>query len=135
MTVSDPEREVPHIFLQTRHSLADIKVRLGDVMDLLKHLDTDKAVGSDGVSPHFLRNCAEEIAPVMTTLFQTCLREEKWPNIWKHAKVIPVHKKDSKTNPKNYRPIPLLPIPRGVYTDENKEEKWSECKKWIRNAG
>ena len=33
-----------------------------------------------------------------------------FPKNWKTAKVIPLHKKEDKNNPKNYRPVALLPI-------------------------
>ena len=33
-----------------------------------------------------------------------------FPDIWKKANIIPVHKKESRQIKKNYRPISLLPI-------------------------
>ena len=38
------------------------------------------------------------------------MRLQKFPDSYKLSNVIPIHKKDSKTNPKNYRPISLNSI-------------------------
>ena len=38
------------------------------------------------------------------------LKKGKFPEIWKKANVVPVHKREDKTLVKNYRPISLLPI-------------------------
>ena len=35
------------------------------------------------------------------------MRLQEFPDSYKLSNVIPIHKKDSKTNPKNYRPISL----------------------------
>ena len=43
-------------------------------------------------------------------IFTNCLRSGLCPHIWKHANVVPVHKKNEKNLNGNYRPIPLLPI-------------------------
>ncbi|XP_069980217.1 uncharacterized protein [Penaeus vannamei] len=41
--------------------------------------------------------------------------EQKWPAIWKQARVVPVHKKKSQALPENYRPISLLSIIGKIY--------------------
>ena len=43
-------------------------------------------------------------------IFINCLRRGIFPEIWKHANVVPVHKKKEKNVKENYRPISLLPI-------------------------
>ena len=43
-------------------------------------------------------------------IFTTCLRHGVFPEIWKRANVVPVHKKNEKNVKSNYRPISLLPI-------------------------
>ena len=46
----------------------------------------------------------------LKTIFMNCLRNGVFPEIWKYAKVVPVHKKNAKNLKSNYRPISLLPI-------------------------
>ena len=43
-------------------------------------------------------------------IFINCLRRGIFPDICKHANVVPVHKKNEKNVKGNYRPISLLPI-------------------------
>ena len=43
-------------------------------------------------------------------IFTNCLRCGLFRQIWKHANVVPVHKKNEKNLKGNYRPISLLPI-------------------------
>ena len=44
--------------------------------------------------------------PDFLTMFETGI----YPSIWKKANIDPVHKKESRQNKMNYRPISLLPI-------------------------
>ena len=48
-------------------------------------------------------------------IFQACLESGKFPNEWKKANVVPVHKKGDKQILKNYRPISLLPIAGKIF--------------------
>ena len=43
-------------------------------------------------------------------IFETCIREGTFPDMWKMSNVCPIHKKESKNLKENYRPISLLPI-------------------------
>ncbi|XP_063876903.1 uncharacterized protein LOC135109454 [Scylla paramamosain] len=60
--------------------------------------------------PRLLKHCARELSAPLTTVFTSCLREKKWPTVWKEARVVPVHKKNSRSEPNNYRPISLLSV-------------------------
>ena len=68
-----------------------------------------KAQGYDNLSIRMIKMCSESITLTLNIIFQESLEKEKFPEIWKKANVVPVHKKEEKTFIINYRPISLLP--------------------------
>ena len=50
------------------------------------------------------------LAYPLKLIFTNCITTDIFSDIWKHANVIPVHKKDQKNLLRNYRPISLPPI-------------------------
>ena len=52
----------------------------------------------------------EEIIAPLTHIVNLSIEKSTFPAIWKQAKVIPLLKKEDPLNPKNYRPVALLPI-------------------------
>ena len=50
------------------------------------------------------------VADSLALIFNRCIKEGRFPNALKLAKVIPIHKGDSVLTVSNYRPISLLPI-------------------------
>ena len=62
----------------------------------------------DDFSTEIIKNNAELIALPLKILFNESIRSGNFPNIFKHATVIPIHKKDSTAELTNYRPISLL---------------------------
>lgn len=74
----------------------------------LASLDASKSAGPDHVSPVFLINCAKTIALPISLLFEKSLAECIFPAVWKSAYITPIHKKGSKTDITNYRPISKL---------------------------
>ena len=77
------------------------------VRRVLRSLKTDKASGPDGIPPRFLKEFADELAPVLCRLFRLILISCTYPSSWKHALIQPVPKKGDRSNPSNYRPIAL----------------------------
>ena len=75
-----------------------VRMNHNDISLIIKNLNSNKAHGFDN------------IALTLKLLFETKLKEKKFPDIWKLANVVPVHKKEEKKLLKNYRPISLLPI-------------------------
>ena len=55
-----------------------------------------------------LKATVDIITEPLTILFNRCLNEGIFPNIWKIAHVTPLHKKGPKNLCNNYRPISLL---------------------------
>ena len=83
---------------------------MDEVKKRLDELDTSKAFGPDKFPARLLKECSEQIAPSLCSLFNHSLSKGKIPHEWKSADVTPIHKKDSKEPAENYRPISLLPI-------------------------
>ena len=77
------------------------------VCQVLRSLKTDKASGPDDIPPRFLKEFAEELAPVLCHLFHLILISCTNPSSWKHALVQPVPKKGDRSNPSNYHPTAL----------------------------
>ena len=77
------------------------------VRRVLRSLKTDKASGPDSIPPRFLKEFADELAPVLCRLFRLILISCTYPSSWKHALVQPVPKKGDRSNPSNYRAIAL----------------------------
>ena len=80
-----------------------------DVRMYLKNLNKTKATGLDGVGPKLLNMCCDVLAPSLTYLFNLSIRSGRFPQIFKNARVCPVLKGGSESNPDNYRPVAILP--------------------------
>ena len=86
-----------------------------DVFKILKHLNSNKATGPDGIGNKILSEAAAPLALPLSELFNHCLSLRTFPKCWKIAQVVPLHKKDDPTLCNNYRPISLLPCLSKVF--------------------
>ena len=62
------------------------------------------------ISIRMLKICDKSICKPLELICQSGIKHGKFPNEWKMANVVPVHKKSDKQILKNYRPVSLLPI-------------------------
>ena len=85
-------------------------IAVSDVLAQLRKLDVRKATGPDGISAHFLRSAAEELANPLTYMFNLSLQSSTIPSAWKQSNVTPVHKGGSYDDPGNFRPISVVPV-------------------------
>lgn len=90
-------------------SFQDTLVTCGQITKILKSLKPSTCPDIYGIPPKALQICPEILAGPLSLVIQAALREGKFPRAWKIARVIPVHKRDSKTSVVNYRPISILP--------------------------
>lgn len=78
-------------------------------------LNNSKSVGHDEISTHIIKNCIDEILPVLTYLINYSFEQGKFPEALKLSIVRPLFKKGDKDDINNYRPIALLPILSKVF--------------------
>jgi len=52
-----------------------------------------------------IKKCADALCKSLSKLFQISLRHSYFPEVWKDSFIIPLHKKGSKSDIKNYRGI------------------------------
>ena len=67
------------------------------------------------ISIRMIKICDTSICRLLKLIFQSCLESGKFPNEWKKANEVPVHKKGDKQILKNYRPISLLAIAGKIF--------------------
>ena len=99
---------LPAVSVKSDNMLANIAFSEIDVINVLKGLDVNKGSGPDDIPLKVLRECADELAPSLTTLFNLSMSTCTLPEVWKYSNVVPIHKKGKKCKVDNYRPISLL---------------------------
>ena len=108
---TDNSSELPlNLLKKTDKSISAITFSCNDIATLIKNLDPNKAHGHDMISIRMLKLCGKSICKPLDLIFQSCIKQGKFPTEWKKANVVPVHKKGDKQILKNYRPVSLLPI-------------------------
>ena len=75
----------------------------------MKNVRVNKAAGIENISGRFLKDSADILAIPVTQICDLSIKLSHFPHDCKLAKLKPLYKKRSKTDPKNYRPISLLP--------------------------
>ena len=62
------------------------------------------------IPARILRDMAEEMSPILTTLFQRIIDLGELPEDWKSANVSPIFKKGDTFKASNYRPVSLTSL-------------------------
>ena len=87
----------------------------GYLFNVLKNVEVTKAAGLDQISGKFLKDGVRILAKPISELCNLSMALGSFPDACKIAKVKPLFKKGSKTDPSNYRPISLLPLLSKVF--------------------
>ena len=101
------------------------------IASLLSDLNPNKAQGPDQINGKILKCCSSSLAKPLSLLFTLSYSSGSIPNEWKLANVVPVHKKGSKKDVTNYRPISLTCIIMKVYERVIRQELLIKCNHMI----
>ena len=103
----------------------DFAIRADSVYQLLSSLNPNKSKGPDNISGQVLKSCARSISfHLQLILF---FKTGSIPSEWKHTHIVPIHKKDDKSNIENYRPISLACIISKVFEKCVRDELLIHC--------
>ncbi|KAK3516299.1 hypothetical protein QTP70_009421 [Hemibagrus guttatus] len=81
-----------------------------DVRRAFRRVNTRKAAGPDGISGRVLRACADQLAPVITVIFNLSLIQSVIPTCFKESIIVPVPKKTHPASLNDYRPVALTSV-------------------------
>ena len=76
----------------------------------LGKLNTSKAAGPDNIHARVLSETKDIIKTPLYKIFSKSLEEKRLPSNWKEAYIKPLHKKGSRHDPSNYRPVSLTSV-------------------------
>ena len=85
-------------------------VSVETVVSIVKNLRETKAIGIDGIGLRFIKDSLPVMAFYYTIIVNTSIATGKYPELWKHPLINPIHKSGEIEMVGNYRPIALLPI-------------------------
>jgi len=86
------------------------EVDQASILKMLQHTNENKAPGIDKLPGIFIKDGANLLAAPITSLINLSISTSSFPDSFKIAKLLALFKKGCKTDPKNYRPISLLPL-------------------------
>ena len=96
-------------------SNGELEIGVEDVRKVVKKLKGGKSPGVDGITSEMLKCGGECLLEWLRRVCNVCVLEEKVPNDWMRAIIVPIYKgKGDRSECKNYRGISLLSIPGKV---------------------
>ena len=108
-------------------------IGIAEVRHLLKNINSNKSPGPDGIHGKILKNCATSLAYPLSQLYNTSYKTGRLPDEWKLAHVVPVFKKDDKSDVENYRPISLTCLTMKMFETCIRDQIMEKCKHLINN--
>ena len=98
--------------LEGNHATFSTQAISPDQVDkIIAQLKNSKSSGLDNLDTYILKLTRKAIVPSVCHILNLSLMTNRFPSKWKIAKIVPLYKgKGCKLDPKNYRPVAILPI-------------------------
>ena len=106
----DPLTLVRRLMRNRKCSMKLKPVHPDQVLRIISNMKTSSSCGLDTIDSGLLKIAKFQLTPVITHLVNLSIKNRRFPRLWKVSKVVPLHKKEEKIYPKNYRPVSLLPV-------------------------
>ena len=81
-----------------------------EVEKIVGDLSNSASFGLDNIDTYVIKLIKLDILPALTHVINLSIYSQEFPLYWKRSKIIPLHKKEDLLNPKNYRPVAIVPI-------------------------
>ena len=117
-------------YTMSESELQSLKTSVSENERMIRKLKSSRAQGVDGLPADVLKHEPELWARVLTPVFNAIIKGGKLPPSWEGSIRVPIYKKGSRRDPRNYRLITLLSIPSKIFARHLLEEleDWvSEC--------
>ena len=92
------------------NQLRELDFTIDDVLKILNELRSNKSPGPDRIHLCVLKECAASLALPVYLLFRRSMDEGHLPQTWKDGHITPIHKKGSRLQVGNYRPVSLTSV-------------------------
>ena len=94
--------------LKTMMPFSFNNVQKESLTSIINDLDSSKTCQKQDVPVNIIKNNSDIFTNILHENINHCLSTSYFPDELKHAEVIPIHKKDSKLEKSNYRPVSIL---------------------------
>ena len=85
-----------------------IDIHVNGVAKLLRGIKS--TTGPDVIPARLLKEAADQLAPILTTIYRASLQQATVPEEWKKVNIAPIFKKGDHSAASNYRPVLLASI-------------------------
>ena len=106
--LNNSEAVLPAITIPQGQTLTNTIITEEEIKSTLLALKSGKSSGSDKINNRILKELTIPLSKPLCSLFNISFVKGIFPNVWKHASVTPLYKKDDPSLVCNYRPISLL---------------------------
>lgn len=102
-----PSKKSPNLNIDCECSLSDIQFNQEDIIKAIDEINENSACGEEDIPAIVLKKCKHILSYPIMHLWEESMRTGYIPKIYKRQIITPIHKKDSRAVPGNYRPISL----------------------------
>ena len=78
--------------------------------EVIRGLKNSNSSGLNNISTSIVKKMGLELLPAITHIVNLSIMTNKFPTMWKRAKFVLLLKSGDRLDPKNYRPVAILPV-------------------------
>ena len=95
-TTIDTGSEAPHDLQADFSQLAEFSISDEKILTIIRNLNPNKAHGWNEISVRMIKMCDASLVKPLRLIFKNCLSQGIFPEVWKRANIVPIHKNNEK---------------------------------------